>query len=67
MPMSLFDEKQMMRKANKGALGKCLKKLGSPSNPVTSLARNSPIVIDGGWLLHQITTFLGCETYGDVT
>ena len=25
-----------------------------------------PLLIDGGWLLHQITSFAGCETYRDV-
>ena len=43
-----------------------MNKLESPSNPVTSLDFNSPIVIDGRWLLHQITSFTGCETYRDV-
>ena len=51
IPISLFDEKQTMRKANKAALRKYLKRLGSPSNPVTSLDCNSLIVINGGWLL----------------
>ena len=59
VPMSLFDDSQMMRKANKAALGKYLKKLNDLT--VTGKTSNSkgPLIIDGGWLIHQLSSFKG--------
>ena len=48
-PLSLFDNKQCMRKPQKAVLGKYLKAFSGPQDRDTGL----PIVIDGGWLLHQ--------------
>ena len=58
MPMSLFNNEQMMRKANKAAL--VVDFTVTFSNPF------SPLIIDGGWLLYQVTSFTGFETYGDI-
>jgi len=33
---------------------------------VTSSKSSSPLIIDGGWLLYQVTSFTGFETYGDI-
>ena len=64
IPMSLFNNEHMMRKANKAALGQYLKNVVDCtvkfSNP------SSPLIIDGGWLLYQVTSFTGFETYGDI-
>ena len=60
VPMSLFDNNQLMRNAHKARLGNILKEPVAPS--LTYI--DAPIlVIDGGWLLHYIrwksnTTFL---------
>ena len=52
-PASLFDNEKFMRKASKYKLGQNLK------NRVTSRDmdnnRNSGVVVDGGWLINQIT------------
>ena len=66
MPMSLFNNEQMMRKANKAALGlgQYLKNVVDCN--VTSSKSSSPSIIDGGWLLYQVTSFTGFETYGDI-
>ena len=52
-PASLFDNEQFMRKASKYKLGQNLK------NRVTSRDmdnnRNSGVVVDGVWLIHQMT------------
>ena len=62
--MSLFDLDQMMRKTNKAALGKYIKdKSILPFNTQNSL---SPLIIDGGWLLHQLSLFKGCDNFEDV-
>ena len=64
VPMSLFDDHQMMRKPNKSALGQYLKKLDTQMvNPNNN---NITVIIDGGWLLHQLSTFQGCSTYKEV-
>ena len=64
VPMSLFDDYQMMRKANKAALGKYLKKLNDLT--LTTNSSKSPLIINGGWLLHQLSSFKGCETFDNV-
>ena len=51
LPTSMFDEEQYMRDSKKYMLGRYLKE------KVEILVTPSPaeeIVIDGGWLLHQI-------------
>ena len=53
-----------MRKGSKADLGTYLKIFGSSS--VTSVIDNIPLIIDGGWLLHQISSFIGFPPYGDV-
>ena len=53
-----------MKKGSKADLGTYLKNFGSSS--VTSVNDNIPLRIDGGWLHHQISSFIGCPTYGDV-
>ena len=62
--MSLFDDYQMMRKANKAALGKYLKKLNDLT--LTTSSSKSPLIIDDGWLLHQPSSFNGCDTFDNV-
>ena len=64
VPMSLFDEHQMMRKANKSALGLYLKKMDTST--VKTKNSNRPLVVDGGWLLHQLSTYKDCNTFEDV-
>ena len=66
MPMSLFNNEQMMRKANNAALGQYLKTVVDCT--VTFSNPSSPLIIDGGWLLYQVTSFKGFETYayGDI-
>ena len=64
MLLCLFSEEQMMKKGSKADLGTYLKNFGSSS--VTSVNDNIPLIIDGGWLHHQISSFIGCPTYGDV-
>ena len=55
---------QMIRKANKAVFGQYLKNIVDCT--VTSSNPSSPLIIDGGWLLYQITSFTGFETYGDI-
>ena len=50
LPMSLFDKYRCMRKPNKAALGTYLKDLLKTIECRSSIH----IVIDGGWLLHQL-------------
>ena len=64
MPMSLFNNEQMTRKANKAALGQYLKNVFDCT--VISTNPSSPLIIDGGWQLYPITSFTGFETYGDI-
>ena len=64
MPMSLFNNEQIMRKANKAALGQYLKNVVDCT--VTLSNPSSPLIIDGGWLLYQVTSFTGFETYSDI-
>ena len=55
----------MMRKANKAALGNYL----TDKNDLTVTTSNSmnPLVIDGGWFLYQLSSFLkGCDDFGAV-
>ena len=50
LPFSSFDEEQFMRKSQKAMLGMHLKNASG-----TYATRNAgSIVIDGGWLIHQI-------------
>ena len=63
MLVSLFNNEQMMRKANKAALGQYLKNVVDCT--VTFSNPSSPLIIDGGWLLYQMTSCTGFETYGD--
>ena len=64
MPMSLFDQYQMMRKSNKAAYGKFLKDKIGPL--VTSSNFTTPLVIDGGWFLYQLNSFQGCHNFEGV-
>ena len=64
MLMSLFNNEQMMRKANNAALGQYLKIFVDCT--VTSSNPSSPLLIDGGWLLYQIDSCTGFEIYGDI-
>ena len=64
MPMSLFNNEQIMRKANNASLGKYLKNVVDCT--VTSSNPFSPLIIGGGWLLYHITSFTGFETYADI-
>ena len=51
VPLALFSNKGMMRKSGKAALGKSLKDLTYPVPRQATATK----VIDGGWLLHQLT------------
>ena len=62
LPMSLFDEKQYMRKANKPNLGQYLKSFADP-NPIP--CNVNQLVIDGGWLLYQIS-FTTKQTFNEI-
>ena len=64
MPMSLFDQYQMMRKSNKAAYGKFLKDKIGPL--VTSSNFTTPLVIDAGWFLYQLNSFQGCHNFEGV-
>ena len=66
LPLSLFNNEQMLRKANKAVFGKFLKNICTTSKVEAHCNSTIPLLIDGGWLLHQITSFAGCETYRDV-
>ena len=55
LPMSLFDQYQMMRKSDKAALGKYLKNINQST--LKSCSFTIPLVIDGGWLIHQLSSF----------
>ena len=59
-----LNNEQMIRKANKAVFGQYLKNVVDCT--VTSSNPSSPLIIDGGWLLYQITSFTGFETYGDI-
>lgn len=50
LPFSLFDEEQYMRKSQKAKLGKHLKN----ASGTYATCNAGSIVIDGGWLIHQI-------------
>ena len=63
MPLSLFDQGQNMRKAQKSVLGKHLKSFDA-TGPIVQ--QNPSIVIDGGWLLHQCCYQSG-ETFGKIS
>ena len=64
VPMSLFDQYQMMRKSDKAALGSYLKNINQST--LKSCSFTIPLVIDGGWLIHQLSSFKGCDNYGEV-
>ena len=64
LPLSLFDDKECMRKAPKAALGKYLKTFGSVAAEQQSDKTHS-VVIDGGWLLHQ-GHFTSGEPFNDI-
>ena len=59
-----FNNEQMIRKANKAVFGQYLKNVVDCT--VTSSNPSSQLIIDGVWLLYQITSFTGFETYGDI-
>ena len=46
LPLSLFDNKQKIRKPNKAALGKYLKEMVV----VQECSTDASLVVDGGWL-----------------
>ena len=47
------------------APGRYLKNINQST--LKSCIVNIPLVIDGGWLIHQLNSFKGCENYSDVT
>ena len=49
LPMSLFDDKQFLRKPDKSKLGLLLKSKVEPSEEFTAKL----LIVDGGWLLYQ--------------
>ena len=59
VPVSLYDNYKMIWKSNKGALGQYLKKLCNLT--VAAGHSNNLVVIDGGWLLHQLSSYSGCD------
>ena len=61
LPMSLFDDKQHMRKSQKAILGKLLKTQTSAANRPSSM----PLIVDGGWLLYQCN-FESGETFDKI-
>ena len=63
MPLSLFDQGQNMRKAQKSAIGKHLKSFDTTGSLVQP--QNTSMVIDGEWLLHQCSYQSG-ETFGKI-
>ena len=52
-PAILFDNEQFMRKASKYKLGQNIKNRVTSRNMDNN--RNSGVVVDGGWLIHQLT------------
>ena len=56
MPMSLFNNEQMMRKANKAALGHYLKNVVDCTVTISNLS--SPLIIYGGWLVATLSSYL---------
>lgn len=58
IPFSLFEEHAMLRKTNKASLANALWKMTNPLSCIRNLA-NCIYVIDGGWLIHQISWPLG--------
>ena len=65
LPISLFDQYQMMRKSDQVALGRYLKNINQYT--LKSCSFNIPLIIDGGWLIHQLSSFKGCDNYDEVT
>ena len=59
-----FNNEQIIRKANKAVFRQYLKNVVDCT--VTSSNPSSPLIIEGGWLLYQITSFTDFETYGDI-
>ena len=55
----------MMRKSDKVALGIYFKNINQST--LKSYSFNIPLIIDGGWLIHQPSSFKGCDNYGEVT
>ena len=62
--MSLFNNEQMMIKANKAALGQYLKNVVDCT--VISSNPSSSLIIDGRRLMYQMTSCTGFETCGDI-
>ena len=58
LPLSLFNNEQMLRKANKAVFGKFLKNICTTSKVEAHCNSTIPLLIDGGWLLHQISHHL---------
>ena len=65
LPISLFDQYHMMRKSDKVGLGRYLKNINQST--LKSCSFNIPLIIRGGWLIHQLSSFKGCDNYGEVT
>ena len=65
LPMSLFDQYQMMRKSDKVALGRYLKNINQCT--LKSCSFMIPLVIYGDWFIHQLSSFKGCDKYREVT
>ena len=61
LPMSLFDKHQFMRKPNKSELGTYLK-----SFTTVTITKTKVLIMDGGWLLHQLNAFKSGITYGEI-
>ena len=64
-PASLFDNNQFMRLSNKHKLGTYLKPKTAVVDCITCTAVAKELVIDGGWLLHQIRWQNG-ETFSEI-
>ena len=63
MPLSLFDQSQNMRKPQKSVLGQHLKAFDS-TDPIVE--QSPSVVIDGGWLLYQLSSYQSGETFGKI-
>ena len=65
-PMSLFDNSQRMRKANKALLGAFIKE-GTATTPASGSSGVERCVTDGGWFLHQCLFPWTGKTFGEIT
>ena len=54
-----------VRRRRTSLLGRYLKNINQST--LKSCSFTIPLVIDGGWLIHQLSLFKGCNNYGEVT